>query len=195
MDGRVNQVEKFRLNNNFTYLLTGLLFFFFIFMLVFVVLPNLPRYPENPGMQRTFVSLWNFACTIMWVMVLRIQVLHKLSDIVERKKSRRNVTPWVKFWFAASMLIGSVTIVYVLHNYAVVPAGSSALPFDLMTITSIAAWVALVALAISLFSVKKCSRKMLPHITDAKNVHRLLLTPSSVLFFFATFMFPIFFIL
>lgn len=177
------------------YFLTGVLVLCFVLTLALVVLPNLPRYPEDPSMQRAFVSSWNFACTIMWIMVLRIQVLHRLSDLVEQKKSRRNVTPWVKFWFGASMLIGSATIVYVLHNYAVAQVGSGVLIFDFMALASIAAWVALVALTISLFTVEKCSRKMQPYITDAKIMHRWLLAPSSMLFFFATFLFPIFFML
>lgn len=191
----MDQIKKFKLNNNLTYLLAGVLVFFFALTLVLVVIPNLPRYPGNPTMQRAFVSMWNFACTIMWVMVLRIQVLHKLSDLVKRKKSRRNVTPWVKFWFGASMLIGSVTIVYVLYNYAVAPAGSGSLIFDFMTIASIGAWIMLIALTISFFSINECPRKMLPYLMDAKKMHRWLLTPSSVLFFFATFLFPIFFML
>jgi len=191
----VNRVGKFRLNNSLVYFLTGVLVLCFVLTLVLIVLPNLPRYPEDSSMRRAFVSSWNFACTIMWAMVLRIQVLHRLSDFVERKKSRRNVTPWVKFWFAASMLIGSATIAYVLHSYAVAPVGSNPLLFDSMALTSIAAWVALMALTISLFKVEKCSRKMQPYITGAKVMHRWLLAPSSILFFFATFLFPIFFML
>lgn len=142
-----------------------------------------------------FVSSWNFACTLMWIMVLRVQVFNELSDSIERKEPKRGVTPWVKFWFAASILIGAVTISYVIHSFAVEPFGGLTY-LDVFTITSVVMWIVLITLSISLFfSRRKCSKMVLSEVKRAVFVHRWVLAPSSLLFFLSTFLFPIFFLL
>jgi len=131
----------------------------------------------------------------MWILVLRIQVFNELSDSIERKEFRRGVTPWVKFWFAASSLIGSVTIIYVLHSFAVESLGSSTY-LDVLAMISVVVWIILIVLSISLFlSRRKYSKAMLSNVKQAVLVHRWILAPSSLLFFLSTFLFPIFFLL
>jgi len=187
--------QRIKLNNNLSYFAIGILTSCFILTLALVILPQLPNYPNIPGERRLFVSSWNFACTLMWIMVLRIQVFNELSDSIERKEHRRGVTPWVKFWFAASILIGSMTIIYVLHSFAVEPSGSP-IYMGALTILSVATWIMLVALSISLFlSRGKCSEEVLSDMKKALVVHRWVLAPSSLLFFLSTFLFPLFFLL
>ncbi len=191
----MDQSKKIRLNNHLTYLATGALVFCFVLTLVLVILPRLPNYPSEPGERRLFVSTWNFACTLMWAMVLRVQVLNEISDFIKRKEPKRGVTPWVRFWFIGSALIGSATIIYVLHNFATaLPA--SPMYADVLAVISIVSWITIMALSTQLFlSRKRCSKKVLPDVDKALPAHRWLLAPASVLFFFSTFLFPIFFLL
>jgi hypothetical protein len=88
-----------------------------------------------------------------------------------------------------------MTIIYVLYSFAVEPLGS---PFytGALTIVSVATWIMLVALSISLFlSKEKWSEEMLFDVKKALVVHRWVLAPSSLLFFLSTFLFPLFFLL
>lgn len=187
--------QKIRINNYLSYFAIGILSSCFVFTLAFVVLHQLPNPPSEPGERRLFASSWNFACTLMWILVLRIQVFNELSDSIERKEFRRGVTPWVKFWFAASSLIGSVTIIYVLHSFAVESLGSSTY-LDVLAMISVVVWIILIVLSISLFlSRRKYSKAMLSNVKQAVLVHRWILAPSSLLFFLSTFLFPIFFLL
>lgn len=191
----MDQSKKIRLNNHLTYLATGVLIFCFALTLVLVILPQIPSYPGEPGERRLFVSTWNFACTLMWAMVLRVQVFNEISDRIKRREHVRGVTPWVRFWFIGSVLIGSATVTYVLHSFAATPRGSS-MYTDVFAVISIASWIALMILSTLLFfSRKKCSKISLPEVEKALPVHRWLLAPTSVLFFFSTFLFPIFFML
>jgi hypothetical protein len=165
---------------------------------VFVTLPRLEhedKYPDNPGERRLFVSTWNFACTLMWVTVIRVQILNEISDTVKRKESRRSVTPWVKFWFVGSILIGSATIAYVIYSFvATPPAGFSYA--DVLSIIAILSWITLIILSVLLFfSRKNQSKRTLPEIEKALPIHRWLIAPASVLFFLSTFLFPLIFLL
>jgi hypothetical protein len=191
----VGQLKKIRLNNHLTYIATGVLIFCFVLTLVLVVLPRLPDYPDRPGEQRLFVSTWNFACTLMWVMVFRVQAFNEISDLIKRKEPRRGVTPWVRFWFIGSALIGSATVIYVLHSFARAPLAGPVYA-DVLAAASIVSWIALMVLSALLFlSRRKCSRKVLPDVEKALPAHRWLLAPVSVLFFLSTFLFPIFFLI
>jgi hypothetical protein len=191
----VEQVKKIRLNNHLTYLTTAVLIFSFVFTLVFVTLPQLPNYPSAPGERRLFVSTWNFACTLMWVIVLRVQVFNEMTDIIKRKENKRRVTPWVRFWFIGSILIGSATVLYVLHSFVTAPP-VGLLYSDILSIIAIASWIALIALSLLLFfSRREQSGGMLPDVERALPVHRWLLAPASVLFFLSTFFFPLIFLL
>jgi len=193
----MDESKKIRLNNRLTYLAIGILVFCFMLTLALVILPRLPRLPDSsnsPGERRLFVSTWNFACTLMWAMVLRIQVFNGIFDSIKRKKARRGVTPWVKFWFIGSTLTGSATIIYVFHSFVTAPLVSSV--YDVFTTISIVSWFALMVLTTLLFfSRGKCSKKVIPDVEKALPVHRRLLAPASVLFFLSTFLFPIFFLL
>lgn len=185
----------FRLNNYLFYLAAGILIFCSVLVFALIILPNLPNYPNDPGERRLFVSAWNFACTLMWVMILRIQVFNELSDLAKRRGPKRSVTPWVKFWFVASAFIGSATVVYVLIKFAAGPLVSLTFA-DVLTIISVATWIVFIALSASLFfSRKKYSKEVLPDVKLVSAAHRLLLAPTSLLFFFSAFLFPIFFLL
>jgi hypothetical protein len=187
--------QKIRLNNNLSYLSIVVLVFYVVLTLALVILPQLPNYPDEPGDQRLFVSSWSFACTLMWIMVFRIQALNVLSDVVGRKQPGRFVTPWVKFWFIASIFTGSAATIYVLHSFTL---GSSGSPIyvGVLPIISIAVWIMLIALSTLLFfSRKKYSKKMFSNVEKALLVHRWILAPASLLFFCFTFLFPIFFLL
>jgi len=96
--------KKIRINNYASYLAIVILTFCLVLALA-IVIPQFPRYPNKPGDKRLLVSTWNFACTLMWIMVLRLQVFNELSDYIDMKEYKRSVTSWVKFWFAASILI------------------------------------------------------------------------------------------
>jgi hypothetical protein len=191
----VAQLNKIRLNNHLTYLATVVLVFCFVLTLVIVTLPQLPNYPNAPGERRLFVSTWNFACTLMWVMVLRVQVFNEISDIIKRKEHKRRVTPWVRFWFVGSALIGLATTLYVLHSFVTAPS-ASILYADILSAIAIVSWTAIIVLSVLLFfSRGKQSEKILPDVEKALPVHRWLLAPASVLFFLSTFLFPLIFLL
>ena len=191
----MDQLKKIRLNNHLTYLATGILIFCFVLTLVFVTLPQLPNYPNVPGERRLFVSTWNFACTLMWVMVLRVQVFNEMSDIIKRKENKRSVTPWVRFWFVGSVLIGFATVLYVLHSFVAVPSVGF-LYTDILSAIAIVSWIALIALSVLLFfSRRRQSERTLPDVEKTLSVHRWLLAPTSVLFFLSTFLFPLIFLL
>jgi len=141
------------------------------------------------------VSTWNFATTLMWIMVLRLQVFNELTDYIELKEHKRSVTPWVKFWFAASILIGLATIIYVAHSFLAGSFGSLTY-LDAFTAISIVMWVVLTGLSISLFLVrKKHSKEMLYDVKKAVSVHRWVIGPSSLMFLLSILIFAPFFIL
>lgn len=191
----MGQVKNIRLNNHLTYLVTSVLVFCSLLTLALVILPNLPNYPNEPEERRLFVSTWNFACTIMWVVVLRVQVLNEISDLVKRKEPKRCVTPWVKFWFIGSALIGSASVIYVLHSFGTAPSTNHVYA-DVFAAIAIVSWIALMVLSTLLFfSRRKYSKKVLPDVEKALPVHRRLLAPASALFFFSAFLFPLFFLL
>ena len=191
----MDQIKRIRLNNHLTYLATGVLIFCFVLTLVLVTLPQLPNYPNVPGERRLFVSTWNFACTLMWVVVLRVQVFNEISDFVRRKEYKRSVTPWVRFWFVGSTSIGFATVLYVLHSFVTAPS-ASLLYVDVLSAIAIVSWISLIVLSVLLFfSRRKQSKKILPDVEKALPVHRRLLAPTSVLFFLSTFLFPLIFLL
>lgn len=192
----MNSPQKIRLNNYLSYLSIGVLVFYVILALALIILPQLPNYPDKPGDQRLFVSSWSFACTLMWIMVFRIQAFNELFDAIRQKNPRRRVTPWVKFWFVASTFTGSAAIIYVLHNFFTSGLSGSSTYTVALPIISIAMWIVLISLStILFFSGKKCSKKMFSDVEKALLVHRWILAPSSLLFFCFTFLFPIFFLL
>ena len=158
-----------------------------------IVIPQFPRYPNEHGDKRLLVSTWNFACTLMWIMVLRLQVFNELTDYIELKEHKRSVTPWVKFWFAASILIGLATIIYVGHSFL----GPGSLTYlDALSTISIAMWVILMILSISLFLVrKKYSVEMRHDVKKAVSVHRWAIGPSSLIFLLSILVFAPFFVL
>lgn len=194
----MDQRRRTQLNNQLTYLTTGVLIFCFVVTLVLVTIPALEhedKYPENPGERRLFVSTWNFACTLMWIMVLRVQTLNEISDFIRRKENRRSVTPWVRFWFAGSILIGSATVAYVVHSFFATPLAGFFYA-DVLSVIAISSWIILIALSVLLFfSRKNQSKKTLPEIEKALPAHRWLIAPASVLFFLSTFLFPLIFLL
>ena len=191
----MDQIKRIRLNNHLTYLATGVLIFCFVLTLVLVTLPQIPNYPNVPGERRLFVSTWNFACTLMWVVVLRVQVFNEISDIIRRKEYKRSVTPWVRFWFVGSTSIGFATVLYVLHSFVAAPS-ASLLYVDVLSAIAIVSWISLIVLSVLLFfSRRKQSKKILPDVEKALPVHRRLLAPTSVLFFLSTFLFPLIFLL
>ncbi len=191
----MGKLRTIKLNNHLTYLATGVLIFCFVLTLVLVTLPQLPNYPNVPGERRLFVSTWNFSCTLMWVMVLRVQVFNEISDIIKRKENKRGVTPWVRFWFVGSVLIGFATVFYVLHSFTAAPS-AGLLYVDVLSAIAIVSWIVLIVLsALLFFSRRKQSGKILPDVEKALPLHRWLLAPASVLFFLSTFLFPLIFLL
>jgi len=146
--------KKIRFNNYASYLAIVILTFCLILAIAVITIPQFPSFPNKPGEQRLLVSSWNFACTLMWIMVLGLQVFNELTDYIELKEHKRSVTPWVKFWFAASILIGLATIIYVSHSFLAGPFGSLTY-LDAFTTISIVMWVVLTGLSISLFLVRK----------------------------------------
>ena len=187
--------KKIRINNYASYLAIVILTFCLILAIAVITIPQFPSFPNKPGEQRLLVSTWNFACTLMWIMVLRLQVFNELTDYIELKEHKRSVTPWVKFWFAASILIGLATITYVTHSFLAGPFGSLTY-LDAFTAISIVMWVVLTGLSIALFLVrKKHSKEMLYDVKKAVSVHRWVIGPSSLMFLLSILIFAPFFIL
>jgi hypothetical protein len=186
--------KKIRINNYASYLTIVILTFCLVLALA-ITIPHFPSYPNKPREQRLLVSTWNFACTLMWIMVLRLQVFNELTDYIELKEHKRSVTPWVKFWFAASILIGLATIIYVTHSFLAGPFVSLTY-LDASTAISIVMWVVLTSLSILLFLVrKKHSKEMLYDVKKAVSVHRWVIGPSSLMFLLSILIFAPFFIL
>ena len=186
--------RKIGSNSRLAYSATGALILCFVVALMLVVLPKLPRYPDLPDERRLFVSTWNFACTLMWVIVFRLQVFNELLDSIKRKNIKRGVTPWVKFWFIASLLIGCATTVYTLHSFVTSPP-ISLNHLDILTAISLLAWVVLMGTSTSLYLSRKHLGGTLADVEKGLLMHRRLLVPSSFLFFLSTFLFPIFFMI
>jgi hypothetical protein len=188
----MNSSKKIRINNYACYS-TIVILTFCLALAIAIVIPQFPKYPNKPGDKRLLVSTWNFACTLMWIMVLRLQVFNELSDYIDSKEYKRSVTPWVRFWFAASILIGLATIIYVGHSFL----GPGSLTYlDAFTLISIVLWVVLMILSISLFLVrKKYSLEMRRDIEKAVSVHRWVVGPSSLIFLLSILVFAPFFIL
>ncbi|MEW6222219.1 MAG: hypothetical protein AB1476_02705 [Candidatus Hadarchaeota archaeon] len=189
----MDQIKKLKLNNTISYAATEALVVISIVALGTIVIPNLPRFPGEPSMRRAFAATWNFACTTMWIIILRVQAVNRLLDDIERKKIRRTVTPWVKFWFGASILIGSATFLYIFWTFIFGSGGS--IFFEFLAFASVVAWLILVVLSLDLLRMKSPDGKLLPYLKHSKILHNHLLVPASVMFFLASFLFPIFFML
>ena len=74
--------KKIRFNNYASYLAIVILTFCLILAIAVITIPRFPSFPNKPGEQRLLVSTWNFACTLMWIMVLRLQVFNELTDYI-----------------------------------------------------------------------------------------------------------------
>jgi len=190
----VNPIERFSLNNRLSYLAMGILISCFPLALALIALPELSLNPSNLSEQRMLVSAWTSGGTLMWIVVFRIQVLHELSDSILRKQPKRGVTPWIKFWFGASLFAGLVTLFYLFQSYVGTSGGE--IHNEILTLASSAAWITLAVLSALLFrSRKRCSKGMLHKVGEAYSAHRRLLAPASLLFFFSTIVLPMFFLL
>ena len=184
------KMSKTKLNNRLFYLALGVLIFCFVFTFAFIVAPEIPGIPTEPAGRRLFVCAWNFGCTLMWITILRIQVFNGLIDKPKQNSPGRSVTPWVRFWFLASISIGIVTLTYISRSFAT-GWGST---LDALTVVSVVAWILLTGTSISLF-FKKDPNANISGLERSVSVHRALLIPTSLIFFFSTLLFPVLYLI
>jgi hypothetical protein len=179
----MDSTQKFRLNNTFAYVAIIALVICFAWVFVFNVLPSLPGYPKQPDEWRWYITSWNLGGPLMFIVIFRIHTLRMLEEVIRKGRTALGVTPWVKFWFGVAMFFGLATLPFVFHNYAV--HGAMSIHASAGTALVIAAWFSLVASSIALLRVR-CSKAMLPSLENAKDAHRALLVPSSIIFFVFT---------
>jgi len=179
----MDSAQKFRLNNTFAYIAAIVLIISFALVFVFIVLPNLPDYPKQPDEWRWYAISWNLGGPLMFIIIFRIHTLRVLRDIIQKGRAFLGVTLWVKFWFGAAFIFGLVTLPFVIQNYVV--HGAMSIYANVGTALVIVAWLSLVASSIALLRIK-CSKVMLPSVENAREMHRVLLAPSSIIFLIFT---------
>jgi len=179
--------RKLILNNKLAYLSIGALVFWFLLAFLLALVPELPSFPSSPDRWQWFVSSWNLAGPIMFIVVFRIHTLRELHNIIQRQKPTVGVTPWVRFWFGAAIVFGLATLLSVLWAHFGSQSAPTSLHASVLTIVPIIAWALLVYLSISLFRMReKCSKSMLNPLKKARPIHNWLLVPSSLVFFIFT---------
>ncbi len=119
----------------------------------------------------------------MFIIIFRIHMLRVLRDVIRKGRVVLGVTLWVKFWFGAALFFGLVTFPFVFQNYVVY--GVMSFYLNAGAVLAIVAWLLLIASSIALLRTR-CSKAMLPSIENAREVHRALLVPASIIFFIFT---------
>ena len=183
----MNDVKRLNLNNRLTYASFAVLFFFFLLAFFGTLLPVLPNFPTTPDRWPLFVSSWNLAGPLMFIIVFRVHTLREVHRIVQKQGPVIGVTPWVRFWFGAAALFGFVTIAAL--SWAVFGGLGQPIPpyVLLVSLIPVISWLVLVASTISLFLMqKKCTKATHPILIQARNAHEWLLIPSSLVFFVFT---------
>lgn len=179
----VDTVQKFKLKNDVAHLASIVLIACFFISLVFTVLPRLPFPKESEYWGWAIVS-WNLAGPLMFIMVFRIHALRVINEHVLKAKKVLGITLWVKFWFAAAVTFGLLTLPFLANTYLI---GSAGMSWYLIvgTVAVIIAWFALLFSTISLLRIR-CSKAMLPAVEQARKINRILLALSSIVFLFFT---------
>jgi hypothetical protein len=186
----MNQVRKFKLNNNLTYLAASVLMICFLLSFILVFFPNFPAYPRELEDWRWSVTSWNLAGPLMFIIVFRIQALRHLSESIQKVRGV-GITPWVWFWFMAAVFFGVVTFPQLIRSYIDPSAfeghSSAAVYSNVLTSVTIVSWFIVIALSLSLFHMKgRYPKSVLRHLRKAQDNHRWLLAISSAVFFIFT---------
>jgi len=179
----MNAVQKFRLKNDVAHLASIVLIACFFIALVFTVLPRLP-FPKGSEDWGWAIASWNLAGPLMFIMVFRIHALRVVRGHALKAKRVLGITLWVKFWFAAAVTFGLLTLPFIVNTYLIGGAGMS-LHLIVGTAVVIIAWFALLFSTISLLRVR-CSKAMLPAVEQARKINRIMLAPSSIVFLLFT---------
>lgn len=177
----MDAVQKFRLKNDAAHLASIVLITCFFISLVFTVLPKLP-FPRGPEDWGWAISSWNLAGPLMFIMVFRIHALRVIREQIVKTKQVLGITLWVKFWFAAAVAFGVLTLPFLANAYLI---GWAVMPWYLSVGTAviIVAWLVLLVSTASLLRTR-CSKVMLPAAERARKITRVLLAPSSIVFLF-----------
>ncbi|MCS7131185.1 MAG: hypothetical protein NZ934_00415 [Hadesarchaea archaeon] len=178
--------EKLRLNNRLTYLATIVLTAYFFLVFFLLILPKLPQTPSELGEWRVAISSWNLGGSTMFTLVFRIQLLRGALDRLGNRRERMKVTPWVWFWFVGLTVVGLLSLITVVYSYlspGIFASQKVTFLQDFLTLLSLALWVTLLILSISLLrECRKCSSGI-EEIRMALKIHRFLLGPSTLAFF------------
>lgn len=179
----VDAVQRFRLKNGVAHFASIVLIACFFISLVFTVLPRLP-FPKGSEDWGWAIVSWNLAGPLMFIMVFRIHALRVIKEHVLKAKKVLGITLWVKFWFAAAVIFGLLTLPFLVNTYLI---GGAGMPWYLSvsTFVVVIAWFALLFSTISLLRVR-CSKAMLPAVEQARKINRILLASSSIVFLFFT---------
>ena len=175
----MNAVQKFKLSNRAAHVASIVLIACFFLALVLTVLPRLP-FPTSLDDWGWAIASWNFAGPLMFIMVFRIHALRVIKERILKTKSVLGITLWVKFWFAAALAFGLLTLPFLADTYLI---GGALMPWHTLAGTAvvIAAWFMLLFSTISLLWVK-CSKAMLPAVEQSRKINRILLAFSSIVF-------------
>ncbi len=183
----MEDVKRLALNNRLTYASFSVLFFFFLLSFFGTLLPMLPNFPTSVDRWPLFVTSWNLAGPLMFIVVFRIHVLRELHRTVQKQETIIGVTPWVRFWFGAAALFGFATIAAL--SWAVFGGVESPIPVSslILSLVPVISWLIIVAETRSLFLMRgKCTKRTHGPLVDARKTHEWLLVPSSLLFFIFT---------
>ncbi|MFB0499989.1 MAG: hypothetical protein ACETWO_01745 [Candidatus Hadarchaeaceae archaeon] len=179
----MDSTQQFKLNNTFAYIAAIVLIACFVLVFAFNILPNLPNYPKQPDEWRWYAISWNLGGPLMFIIIFRIHTLRVLGDIIRKGRVALGVTLWVKFWFGAALFFGLATLPFVFQNYVVY--GATSIFANAGAALVIFAWLSLIASSIALLRIR-CSKAMLLAVENAREVHRVLLAPASIIFFIFT---------
>ncbi|KXB09663.1 hypothetical protein AKJ35_00165 [candidate division MSBL1 archaeon SCGC-AAA833F18] len=108
--------RKLTLNNYLSHASMLILVASFILAFLFAFAPTMPDLPQDPAQLRWFVSSWNLAGPLMFIVVFRIHALRRIFKTLMSKPTI-GVTPWVRFWFLAAMFFGLATTPYLAHSF------------------------------------------------------------------------------
>jgi hypothetical protein len=185
----MNSTEKFNLSNKLGYFALIVLFTCFFLMCFATLLPKFPNYPTQSGEWEWFVSNWNLAGPLLFVMVFRIHAFRAIREKAEGRTALLGITRWVKFWFAAAIVFGIMTLSFVSRSYLI--NGFQGPMYETLGVGFISiSWLVLIFSSLSTSNLStsnvKCERKALPAIKRTQKIHQRLLFPASIIFLIFT---------
>lgn len=179
----MDKVKKFESKNNAALFASMTLIVSFFVSFFLIVLPTFPKNPTNPEYWGYFISSWNLSGPLMFISVFRIHALRVIDGRI-RGKQTIGITLWVKFWFAASMGFGLLTLPFLAKFYLYDGASISSLSRLNIAIV-VVAWITLLYSTLSMLQTK-CSRGMEQSVKKARKNESIILAISSIVFLIFT---------